>query len=137
MKIFQTFAKYSSKIFAEVLGNCSKILFRILYGILRIILKWNFFRLIWWWVQWKCNACRRAYLALSTRKWQYYLILTSPQHRTRLDISNERENKYFIFSFFLLKRPNGYYYDSVVNHTDLSAHVQIFENMQICMDFWD
>ncbi len=32
------------------------------------ILKWNFLRLVWWWVKWKCNACCPAYSALSTQK---------------------------------------------------------------------
>ncbi len=38
-----------------------------------------------------------------------------------------------IFSVFFLKRLYGYY--SVANSADLSAHVQIFKNVQICADF--
>ncbi len=35
---------------------------------LMMFLKRNYFRLVWWWVKWICNACCPAYSALSTRK---------------------------------------------------------------------
>ncbi len=54
-----------------------------------------------------------------------------PSHKTK-HIQREGEQ---IFSFSFLIRLYGYY--SVANHRDLSAQVQIFENVGICVDFKD
>ncbi len=61
-------------------------------------LKWNFFRLVWWWVKWKHNGCHQAYSVLSTQKSRYYLIITSPHQPTKPDIQWEGK-QIFVFLF--------------------------------------
>ncbi len=58
-------------------------------------LKWNFFRLVRWWMKWKGNTCHHACSVVSTQTWRYYLILTLPYQTRHIKWQEEQT-----FSFF-------------------------------------
>ncbi len=61
---------------------------------------------------------------------QFNINFVKPFHQTR---HIQWKGEQIFFSFFFLKRIYEYY--SVTDHTDLSTHVQIFENVRIYADF--